>query len=101
MKGLDLFARRHSPPRYTASPVPSPWILALLLLTELRYESFAPNHIKVPKGMGNFSEPIELAKHVGAFAVLQTLPQDWPIVLAFEGNYLISHLLLSCNNFVY
>ncbi|OJD19800.1 hypothetical protein AJ78_00300 [Emergomyces pasteurianus Ep9510] len=43
MKALDLFARRHNPPQYAHDPIPSYALLALLYLTELRYESFTPN----------------------------------------------------------
>jgi hypothetical protein len=54
-----------------------------MLLTELRYESFDPNHIRSPEKV---SEPLQLAIHTGAFAVLQLLPQSYRTVLAFEGN---------------
>ena len=60
------------------------WLLALLLLTELRYESFTPNHIRIPKHLENFSEPMQLGIHVLAFVILQSLPQIFPTVLAFE-----------------
>jgi hypothetical protein len=53
-------------------------------MTELRYESFTPNHIRVPKTQENFSEPVQLAVHIGIFAFLQSLPQVYPTVLAFE-----------------
>lgn len=84
MKALDIWARRHSMPTYTAGRRPPDWLLALLLLTELRYESFTPNHIRVPKNQENFSEPIQLGVHTAIFIVLQTLPQNLPTVLAFE-----------------
>ncbi|KAI9758576.1 MAG: hypothetical protein M4579_003011 [Chaenotheca gracillima] len=85
MKQLDVFARRNQLPTYDAShPPPSDWTVSLILLTELRYESFKPNHIRVSKAAENFSEPNQLAIHVGAFAVLQTMPQGYPVVLAFE-----------------
>ncbi|KAN0122281.1 hypothetical protein V8E51_000607 [Hyaloscypha variabilis] len=84
MKALDIWARRHSMPAYTAGSRPPEWRLALLLLTELRYESFTPNHIRVPKNQENFSEPLQLGIHVAIFVVLQTLPQNLPTVLAFE-----------------
>lgn len=84
MKSLDLFARRRSLPSPTSYPPPPPWRHALLLLTELRYESFTPNHIRVPKHAENFSERAQLGIHVAAFALLQALPQENPTVLAFE-----------------
>lgn len=84
MKLLDLFARRKDLPKYTAGPPPSTPILALIVLTELRYESFTPNHIRVPRQLEDFSEPLELAKHVAVFAVLQAMPQSYPTVLALE-----------------
>lgn len=57
---------------------------ALIVLTELRYESFTPNHIRVPKDEEKFSEPLQLCIHIAAFAVFQALPQSHPTVLAFE-----------------
>lgn len=84
MKLLDLYARRHNLPRYTAGPPPPDPVLALIILTELRYESFTPNHIRVPRHLENFNEPLQLAIHIGIFAVLQALPQQYPTVLAFE-----------------
>lgn len=81
---LDIFARRHALPMYTSSPRPRPSILALVVLTELRYESFTPNHIRVAKNAENFSEPMQLAVHTGIFIALQSLPQIFPTVLAFE-----------------
>jgi len=53
-------------------------------MCELRYESFTPNHVRVPRSQENFSEATQLAIHVAIFAVLQSLPQMFPIVLAFE-----------------
>jgi len=84
MKILDIWARRHSLPTYTAGKKPADWLFPLILITELRYESFTPNHICVPKNQENFSEPVQLAVHIGIFAVLQSLPQVFPTVLAFE-----------------
>jgi len=84
MKLLDIWARRHSLPTYTAGPAPPDWLFALIVLTELRYESFTPNHIRVPKDQENFNEPLQLAIHVAIFAVLQSLPQNLPTVLAYE-----------------
>lgn len=85
MKALDITLRRHALPKYTASSVPpSPWLLALLLLTEYRYESFTPNRIRVPREGENFSEPTQLALNTGAFLLLQLLPQDIPTIVAFE-----------------
>lgn len=84
MKILDIFARRHTLPTYTASKRPADWLFALIVLTELRYESFTPNHIRVPRHLENFSEPLQLGIHTAAFVFLQSLPQVFPTVLAFE-----------------
>lgn len=85
MKIGDLFARRHAFPVYSKPrPRPRPFELALILLTELRYESFTPNHIRVSKNAENFSETMQLAIHTGAFIALQAFPQILPTVLAFE-----------------
>jgi len=84
MKTLDIWARRHSLPTYTAGRRPSDWLFPLVLITELRYESFTPNHIRVPKHLENFNEPMQLGIHLVAFAFLQGLPQVFPTVLAFE-----------------
>jgi hypothetical protein len=84
MKILDTWARRRNLPTYTAGRKPPDWLFALIVITELRYESFTPNHIRVPKNQENFSEPVQLAVHMGIFAVLQSLPQVFPTVLAFE-----------------
>lgn len=59
-------------------------LYSLIVLTELRYESFAPNHIRIPKEEQKFSEPWQLCIHIAIFAVLQALPQSHPTVLAFE-----------------
>jgi hypothetical protein len=84
MKTLDIWARRSSLPTYTAGKVPVDWLLALIIITELRYESFTPNHIRVPKNQENFNEHVQLGIHVAAFAILQSLPQIYPTVLALE-----------------
>ena len=84
MKLLEIWARRHHFPTYTAGKKPADWLLALILLTELRYESFTPNHIRVPRHHENFSETVQLGIHVAIFAVLQTLPQVFPTLLAIE-----------------
>jgi len=84
MKLLDIFARRNSLPAYTTGKKPADWLFAFIVLTELRYESFTPNHIRVPRQLENFSEPLQLGIHIGVFAFLQHLPQNLPTVLAFE-----------------
>lgn len=84
MKLLDIWARRKSLPVYVAGKRPADWLFALIVLTELRYESFQPNHIRVPKHQENFNEPLQLGIHVLAFTFLQNLPQNLPTVLAFE-----------------
>jgi hypothetical protein len=84
MKSLDIWARRHFSPEYIAGPKPADWLLPIIMITELRYESFAPNHIRVPKQMENFSEPIQLGIHLLLFLLLQAIPQVFPTVLAIE-----------------
>ncbi|KKZ62999.1 hypothetical protein EMCG_02711 [[Emmonsia] crescens] len=112
MKALDLFARRHNPPQYAHNPIPSYGLLALLYLTELRYESFTPNSTRLGpapapspqrgksennhhNGRGSpksnkhwkpqFSEPVNLVLHALLFAILQTVfPQSNPTVVALE-----------------
>lgn len=99
MKIGDLFARRDELPVYS-KPRPRPFELAYIFLTELRYESFTPNHIRVSKNAENLSEPMQLAVHTGVFIALQAFPQNLPTVLAFEvvlAVYLLwtsMHLLL-------
>jgi hypothetical protein len=83
MKILDIWARRHNLPVYNGKR-PADWLLPIIVITELRYESFTPNHIRVQKNQENFSEPFQLLIHIGIFAVLQSLPQVFPTVLAFE-----------------
>ncbi|KAL1960704.1 hypothetical protein VTO42DRAFT_6534 [Malbranchea cinnamomea] len=110
MKALDLYVRRHSPPRYAYDKRPSDAVIALILLTELRYESFIPNHIRTtpapaavasptaepltttPRAkpprrrfMLEFSEPANLALHGLLFSILQLcFPQHNPTVLALQ-----------------
>jgi hypothetical protein len=84
MKLLDVWARRHNLPAYSAGKRPADWLFPLVVLTELRYESFTPNHIRVPKKLEKFSEPMQLGIHIAAFVFLQSLPQAFPTVLAFE-----------------
>jgi hypothetical protein len=84
MKLLDIWARRHSLPIYTAGKTPPDWLFALIVLTELRYESFTPNHVRVPREQENFHEPLQLGIHLAVFLFLQSLPQEYPTILAFE-----------------
>lgn len=84
MKLLDMWARRNSMPTYTAGKRPADWLYALIVLTEMRYESFTPNHVRVSRKDENFSEPMQLGIHIAIFAVLQAMPQNIPTVLAFE-----------------
>ncbi|TVY81833.1 hypothetical protein LSUE1_G003011 [Lachnellula suecica] len=84
MKLLDIWARRNSLPTYSAGRRPPDWLLTLIVMTELRYESFTPNQIRVPRNQENFNEPIQLLIHIGIFGVLQSMPQNLPTVLAFE-----------------
>ncbi|OBT54683.1 hypothetical protein VE04_07729, partial [Pseudogymnoascus sp. 24MN13] len=82
LKTLDIFARRHHPRTYAGASQPSPSLLALLLTTELRYESFTPNPTRV--ATSPFSEPTDLALHIAAFAALQMLPQEHAVILALQ-----------------
>ena len=84
MKLLDIWARQGSLPVYTAGKRPADWKLAAIILTELRYESFTPNHIRVSKDQEDFDEVTQLGIHVTIFTVLQALPQEYPTILAFE-----------------
>lgn len=84
LKVLDLWARRNALPTYAAGRQPQDWLLALILVTELRYESFKPNPIRVPKNQENFSEAVQLGVHIIGFTLLQSLPQIFPTVLALE-----------------
>ncbi|KAF4635186.1 hypothetical protein G7Y89_g2916 [Cudoniella acicularis] len=84
MKILDLWVRRHELPTYTAGRPPPEWKYPLLLLIELRYESFTPNYVRVSRSHENFNEPMQLGIHIAAFMFLQALPQNYPTILAFE-----------------
>jgi hypothetical protein len=99
MKLLDIWARRHSLPTYTGRQPPD-WKLALIIMTELRYESFTPNQIRVPRNEENFNEPMQLAIHVALFAVLQAMPQNIPTVLAFEVQLAIYIIWTSMQMFL-
>jgi len=89
MKTLELFFRRSSLPRYSCGPTPPEYKLAFLYITELRYESFTPNHVRVARPDENFNEPLQLAVHSLIFYILQALPQKYPVVLALEIQYAI------------
>ncbi|KAF2013183.1 hypothetical protein BU24DRAFT_493722 [Aaosphaeria arxii CBS 175.79] len=93
MKLLDIHALSwtNSFPSYTAGTPPSPAILALILLTELRYESFTPNPIRLPF-LPRYPFPTSLEKrqffylefnqyliHLALFILLQSLPQILPV----------------------
>jgi hypothetical protein len=108
MKAFDLYARRNSPPAYKYVEKPPPSTLALLLLTELRYESFRPNYISTAPAPVenksnikrkrtissasteayhdlNLSEPVNLLIHSFLFISLQTLfLQTNPTVIALQ-----------------
>jgi hypothetical protein len=58
--------------------------MALILLTELRYESFTPNPIRLPPGYPSArhrhtNEKAQLLIHISIFATLQCLPQIAPV----------------------
>ncbi|KAF2270650.1 hypothetical protein CC78DRAFT_411118, partial [Lojkania enalia] len=89
MKLLDIHALSltSSFPSYTAGSPPPPSLMALIILTELRYESFTPNPIRHPpipnypfpsspeKRKFFYSERAQLLVHILIFSILQTLPQ--------------------------
>jgi hypothetical protein len=84
MKLLDIWARRHSLPEHSSGKTPPDWLLAFKVMTELRWESFYPNNIRMSKDQENFNEPLQLAIHVLVFVGLQALPQQYPTILAWE-----------------
>lgn len=106
MKSWDLCARRHRMPKYSYYSPPPPSIVALLYLTELRYESFTPNHVHIAPGPSTirandndkpptnknhkpistrFSEQTNLLIHTVLFILLQTVfPQSNSTVLALQ-----------------
>lgn len=84
MKVLDIWTRRHALPEYKAGKTPPDWYLALLLLIELRYESFTPNGVRISKASEKLNEPWELGLHLGAFIALSSLSLNHPIIQAFE-----------------
>jgi hypothetical protein len=91
MLELHVLGWKDELPKYTNGIPPPPSIIALLLLTELRYESFAPNPIRIaplprypfpnsPKKRRLFySEPAQLIIHIGIFICLQSMPQYAPV----------------------
>ncbi|KAF1969229.1 hypothetical protein BU23DRAFT_557906 [Bimuria novae-zelandiae CBS 107.79] len=88
---LHLLSLQKSLPEYAAGIPPRPTIMALLWLTELRYESFTPNPIRLaplprypfpssPKKRRIFySEPVQLLIHIAIFVTLQSMPQYAPV----------------------
>ncbi|KAF1959299.1 hypothetical protein CC80DRAFT_523979 [Byssothecium circinans] len=78
-------------PKHTSPNAPRPSITTLMLLTELRYESFTPNpirHWRMPnypfpsspqKRQIFYSEPIQFLIHLVLFIILQCLPQILPV----------------------
>ncbi|KAF2253351.1 hypothetical protein BU26DRAFT_221255 [Trematosphaeria pertusa] len=93
MKLLDIhmLSLTNSFPSYTAGKPPRPSVMALILMTELRYESFTPNPIRhapmpqypfqsSPEARGFFySESVQLIVHSAWFTLLQGLPQHLPM----------------------
>ncbi|PBP19167.1 hypothetical protein BUE80_DR010043, partial [Diplocarpon rosae] len=94
MKILDIWARRGVMPVYTAGKKPADWKLAWITLTELRYESFTPNHVPASMNQEDFSEPKQLGIHAGIFVLLQALPQNHSTILALE-ILLATYILLT------
>ncbi|POS86331.1 hypothetical protein EPUL_002744, partial [Erysiphe pulchra] len=84
MKILDLWARRNALPVYKVEEKPSDWLLSLLLMTELRYESFAPSYARLPKGLENMNQTRVYCIHAAALATLHAISRHHPILLAFE-----------------
>lgn len=84
MKILDVWARRRALPVYKAKEKPSDWLLSLLLMTELRYESFEPNYVRLPKGLENMSLTKVYCIHAAALAALHAISRNHPMILAFE-----------------
>ncbi|KAI1000812.1 hypothetical protein K3495_g7384 [Podosphaera aphanis] len=64
--------------------VPSDLMLSLLLVTEMRYESFTPNYVKLPDGTQTYNETWELVIHLGIFGALSALPIQHPTLLALK-----------------
>lgn len=93
MKLLDVqvLSLTNSFPSYTAGSPPRPSVMALILMTELRYESFTPNPIRhgplprypFPSSPSKrklfYSEKAQFLIHIGIFMMLQTLPQYAPV----------------------
>ncbi|KAF2468178.1 uncharacterized protein BDR25DRAFT_290844 [Lindgomyces ingoldianus] len=93
MKLLDLhiLSLTNSIPQYTSGLPLRPSHHALILLTELRYESFTPNPIRhapppklpFPNSLQNrqhfYSEHVQLLLHLAGFIILQSGPQYPPI----------------------
>ncbi|KAJ9646546.1 hypothetical protein H2199_002595 [Coniosporium tulheliwenetii] len=82
LKALDLFARRTNLPRYRYSPQPLDAVMGLLLLTELRYESFTPNQIRHSAHEQSFSERHQYLIHIAispviAFEILLAIYVIW------------------------
>ncbi|ORY09427.1 hypothetical protein BCR34DRAFT_487338 [Clohesyomyces aquaticus] len=93
MKLLDIHAlsMTNSIPQYTAGPPLRPSLHALILLTELRYESFTPNTIRHPPPpkypfpaspsmrIAFYREGTQFLIHLAIFWMLQWTPQYPPI----------------------
>lgn len=64
MKALDFYVRRYKPPVYAYPNRPSDAIMALLYLTELRYESFSPNFLRTaPAQLEDDIDPVQARCH--------------------------------------
>ncbi|RAL66924.1 hypothetical protein DID88_007706 [Monilinia fructigena] len=68
LKLLDIYARHLSLPQLKDDP--PTYQHALLLLTEMRYESFTPNFIRVPRSQETFNEALQFAIHAAIFLCL-------------------------------
>ncbi|RKF60239.1 hypothetical protein OnM2_052051 [Erysiphe neolycopersici] len=84
MKILDLWARRHALPVYKVEKKPSDWLLSFLLMTELRYESFVPNYVKLSKYLENMNQTRVYCIHAAALVALHAISRHYSIILAYE-----------------
>lgn len=98
MKALDFYVRRDSPPQYAYANRPSDAVIALLYLTELRYESFSPNHVRAAPAPTVSEIPICKTKHSHSSSYMRRLSHNMSLAsLNFsEPVNLIVHIFLFC-----